>query len=86
MVAGGRGSCLITSLLNWCRRVLIDTGEADRPDYLELLHSTLQQAKATICEILITHWHLDHTGGLPGVLGLMKGMYIHGHLSPVVKS
>jgi glyoxylase-like metal-dependent hydrolase (beta-lactamase superfamily II) len=55
------------------RRVLIDTGEADRPDYLELLHSTLQQAKTTISEILITHWHLDHTGGLPGVLGLLEG-------------
>lgn len=55
------------------RRVLIDTGEADKPDYVKLLQETLAKAKATICEILITHWHLDHTGGIPSVQSMVEG-------------
>ena len=55
------------------RRILIDTGEPNRPDYLELLRTTLSQAKACISEIVITHWHLDHTGGIHGVRGLFGG-------------
>ena len=56
-----------------CRRVLIDTGEPERRDYLELLRSTLKQTKSTISDILLTHWHLDHIGGVPGVRALISG-------------
>lgn len=55
------------------RRILIDTGEPDRPDYVKLLRKTLTQSKAAISEVLITHWHLDHTGGLPSIASLVEG-------------
>ena len=55
------------------RRILIDTGEPNRADYLELLRTTLAQVKTTISEILITHWHLDHCGGVHGVRDMLKG-------------
>ncbi|CAI8005598.1 Endoribonuclease LACTB2 [Geodia barretti] len=55
------------------RRILIDAGEPERADYLELLRSALQQAKSVVSEILVTHWHLDHTGGIPAVRAMMAG-------------
>lgn len=63
-------------LVMLCRRVLIDTGEPERADYLELLRSVLQQAKSCVSEILVTHWHLDHTGGIPGVRAMMTGNFL----------
>ena len=49
-------------------RLLIDTGEADREDYSTLLLDTLQSLTARVTQIVITHWHHDHLGGLPNVL------------------
>ncbi|KIY73102.1 Metallo-hydrolase/oxidoreductase [Cylindrobasidium torrendii FP15055 ss-10] len=58
--------------------LLIDTGEG-RPEYLPLLEHTLlhgapdvDRQKPLISDIIISHWHLDHIGGLPDVLGLLK--------------
>lgn len=48
-------------------RVLIDTGELDVPDYLTNLKKTLQDHKIHIQEILCTHWHRDHVGGISGI-------------------
>lgn len=55
----------------WCSRILIDTGEANKPEYVSLLKETLQQHQAAIQHVLITHRHHDHIGGLEGISPLL---------------
>ena len=50
-----------------CRRILIDCGEDGYPEYIENLSHVLADYKTGIQEIVITHWHHDHTGGIPDV-------------------
>ena len=49
------------------RRILIDTGDADKPEYIKHLKETIQSQGTGIQEILITHWHHDHVGGIQDV-------------------
>ncbi|XP_073835342.1 beta-lactamase-like protein 2 homolog isoform X2 [Musca autumnalis] len=50
------------------RRILIDTGDPDIPEYIKHLSGVLKEEKATIGTILLTHWHHDHVGGVKDVL------------------
>ncbi|KAB5526296.1 metallo-beta-lactamase superfamily protein [Coniochaeta sp. 2T2.1] len=50
-------------------RLLIDTGEG-KPSWISALKRTLADEKASITTALITHWHHDHTDGVPDLLQL----------------
>lgn len=60
---------------------LIDTGEG-RQEYIPILESALREiAKPSntmepdVSDIIISHWHLDHVGGLPSVLSLLRKLW-----------
>lgn len=49
------------------KRILIDTGEG-RPEYIPNLERAMALAGAVgLQEIVVTHWHFDHLGGVPSV-------------------
>ena len=48
-------------------RILLDTGEG-APAYLPVLERALADAPCRIQEIVLTHGHADHMGGVPSVL------------------
>ncbi|XP_050306840.1 endoribonuclease LACTB2 [Anthonomus grandis grandis] len=50
------------------RRILIDTGDADVPQYINHLRNVLTFEKIDIAHIFLTHWHHDHVGGLADIL------------------
>lgn len=50
------------------RRFLVDTGDGQQPEYFQLLQSCLKDTQSKISQILLTHWHADHIGGLSQLL------------------
>jgi len=46
------------------RRILIDTGDGQQPEYISNLKEELQSRNVQISSLLLTHWHADHVGGI----------------------
>ncbi|XP_055387391.1 beta-lactamase-like protein 2 homolog [Condylostylus longicornis] len=49
-------------------RILIDAGDANVPKYVQLLKRVLKEEDAKIKDIILTHWHHDHIGGVKDIL------------------
>lgn len=60
------------------KRLLIDTGEG-KPDWIASLKRVLEEEKASIASTILTHWHHDHTGGVPHLLESWPGTPIYKH-------
>ena len=63
------------------RRILIDTGEG-KPAWAERLRQVLEEEKASVGTVLLTHWHHDHVGGVAQVRELQPGVEIRKFVSP----
>lgn len=50
-------------------RLLIDTGGGE-PEWADLIAKTLKEMDIKLSHVLLTHWHGDHTGGVPNLLQL----------------
>ncbi|CRG83529.1 Beta-lactamase-like protein 2 [Talaromyces islandicus] len=49
------------------KRILVDTGQGI-PQWTQLISSTIEEHDITIEKVLLTHWHGDHTGGVPDLI------------------
>ncbi|AEO58357.1 hypothetical protein MYCTH_2110682 [Thermothelomyces thermophilus ATCC 42464] len=50
-------------------RLIIDTGQGI-PDWADLISQTLSNEGFSLSHVLLTHWHGDHTGGVPDLIRL----------------
>lgn len=51
------------------RRILLDTGEG-KPAWKETLQKVLKDENVSLEKVILTHWHMDHVGGISQVLEL----------------
>ncbi|EED18935.1 metallo-beta-lactamase domain protein, putative [Talaromyces stipitatus ATCC 10500] len=61
-------------------RLIIDTGQGI-PDWADLIEQTLTNNGISLSHVLLTHWHGDHTGGVPDLIrmypNLASSIYKH---------
>ncbi|XP_066903270.1 beta-lactamase-like protein 2 homolog isoform X2 [Halyomorpha halys] len=56
-----------TYIIGTGKKILLDTGEKGKKDYINELKKILHQESASIEQVIVTHWHGDHIGGLRDV-------------------
>lgn len=54
------------------KRVLLDTGNPGVGEYIELLKSFLKENQCILQNIIVSHWHYDHVGGIPDIVREIK--------------
>ncbi|GFW15493.1 endoribonuclease LACTB2 [Trichonephila clavipes] len=54
------------------KRILLDCGNPSVPEYIDLLKNVLKEQNCSLHNIIVTHWHLDHIGGVPDILQELK--------------
>ena len=74
-------SHIICSFVITSSRILIDTGSGGSGEYIAHLKEVLTNNQTTVQEILVTHWHPDHVGG---ILDVVKGLGDAGNYTLVV--
>uniref|UniRef100_A0A060TDD6 ARAD1D42900p n=1 Tax=Blastobotrys adeninivorans TaxID=409370 RepID=A0A060TDD6_BLAAD len=52
------------------RRMLIDTGDGTR-EYASILGSFLRDHSIELSDVLLTHWHPDHVGGINDIVNIV---------------
>ncbi|KUJ11671.1 Metallo-hydrolase/oxidoreductase [Mollisia scopiformis] len=57
-------------------RLIIDTSGGE-PEWAELIASTLKSEDIGLSHVLLTHWHGDHTGGVPDLIRLYSHLKDH---------
>ncbi|XP_054156952.1 endoribonuclease LACTB2-like [Oppia nitens] len=57
---------------NGPNRVLIDTGDADVGEYVTNLKTIVDDNGINLSQIVVTHWHHDHIGGVADILSTLK--------------
>lgn len=60
------------------QRILIDTGEGAR-SWATSLKNFLSEENATVQQVLLTHWHGDHVGGISDLKRLCPQVIVHKH-------
>lgn len=56
------------------KRLIIDTGQGI-PEWADLITSTLNESSIDLSHVFLTHWHGDHTGGVPDLLRLYPHLH-----------
>ncbi|XP_025090173.1 endoribonuclease LACTB2-like isoform X2 [Pomacea canaliculata] len=49
------------------RRILVDTGDSGIMEYIKELKAALEKFAVSLQEIIVTHWHPDHVGGVDDI-------------------
>jgi len=60
------------------RRLLIDAGEKNIPEYVQNLGQVFESEKCSLKDLVVTHWHHDHIGGVADVMRIVgEGVTVH---------
>uniref|UniRef100_A0A182IQM7 Beta-lactamase-like protein 2 homolog n=1 Tax=Anopheles atroparvus TaxID=41427 RepID=A0A182IQM7_ANOAO len=69
MTLQGTNTYLIGSGKN---RILLDTGDASVKEYITHLQKVIIDERILINDIIVSHWHHDHVGGVDDVLDIIQ--------------